>query len=298
MKFKEWFPLFFDAYVDESVCYVASYEYNIIYKKHFESLTNMELNDIRPINIKQIMKGVSQYGVSRQRKTYNLLNKCFNAAIDNDYMIKNPVSSIKRPKKVAKDPQVFSPQQLEKLFDEVNSTSRMFLLELWTGLRRGELLALHWDNIDLEAKIIHVCQTFVLTKDGEQIKKTTKSKRDRIIPISNTVLQILIDIKKYDSATGFLFKSPINKDKPIALHTYHDRYQAYFKRQHEKHPDLIYLTPHKLRHTFATFSVVSGTDIDTLRALLGHSSIKTTEIYIHTNIELMKKATENLRFEY
>lgn len=298
MKFKDWFSLYFDVYVDDTVCYVASYEYNIIYKKHFRLLYDMELDDIRPINVKQVMKGVSEYGISRQRKTYNLLNKCFNAAVENDYMKKNPAISIKRPKKVTKDPQVFSPQQLKKLFDKVNSTSRMFLLELWTGLRRGELLALHWENIDMEAKIIHVCQTLVMTKDGEQIQKMTKSRKDRIYPISNTVYQILLDIKKYDSDSGFLFKSPVNKERPITFHTYHDRYRLYFKKQHEKYPDLIYLTPHKLRHTFATFSIVSGTDIDTLRELLGHSSIKTTEIYIHTNLELMKKATENLKFEY
>ena len=82
----------------------------------------------------------------------------------------------------------------------------------------------------------------------------------------------------------------------MSFRTYHDRYRAYFKGQQIKYPDLLYMTPHKLRHTYATYMLQSGADIETVKMLLGHSDIATTSLYVHSNFKHMQEAVDNLTF--
>lgn len=58
-----------------------------------------------------------------------------------------------------------------------------------------------------------------------------------------------------------------------------------------------YISPHKLRHTYATYLLQSGADIETARRMLGHSNISTTSIYVHSTFEQMQKAANNLKFD-
>ncbi|MEG0615548.1 MAG: site-specific integrase [Oscillospiraceae bacterium] len=170
----------------------------------------------------------------------------------------------------------------------------MLHLELLTGLRRGELLALEWNNISLSKGYLNVCQTVVNCKDGCKLKPTTKSHNERKITLNPIAINLLKEIQEKDSKEGFLFKG-LNGDF-LKLRTYHDRYRKYYFEQKAKYPDLEYLTGHKLRHTFATFLLQCGSDIETVRSLLGHSSISTTQIYVHTDFEQMMKATNTLNF--
>ena len=170
----------------------------------------------------------------------------------------------------------------------------MFQFDLWTGLRRGELLALVWSNINVSEKYLTVCQTLVHTSEGDIIIPTTKSRCDRIVPLHDKAVNLLNQIKIYDSSDGFLFR---NSDfTPIKLRQYNRIYKKYYHKQLEKYPDLPYYTPHNLRHSYATYMLQSGADIETLRALLGHVDITTTQRYVHSNLNQMYTATSNLKF--
>ena len=115
------------------------------------------------------------------------------------------------------------------------------------------------------------------------------------MPLCDESKRILADIRTYDSADGFLFKCN-GSDTPISFRTYHDRYKAYFKAQQEKYPDLPYITPHKLRHTYASYMLQNGADIETVKMLLGHSDIATTALYVHSNYKQMQEAANRLKF--
>ncbi|MDE6833131.1 MAG: site-specific integrase, partial [Ruminococcus sp.] len=193
-----------------------------------------------------------------------------------------------------KDVSCFQIEHLEKLFDDDSKYCRMFQFDLWTGLRRGELLALHWNNIHVPEKYITVCQTLVRTADGDVIISTTKSRCDRVVPLHDKAVSLLGQIKALDSADGFLFCNP--DGTPLKLRQYNRIYCKYYVHQHEKYPDLPYYTPHNLRHSYATYMLQSGADIETLRALLGHVDITTTQRYVHSNLNQMYKATDNLKF--
>lgn len=293
MIFKDWFKDYFNAYCVDVITYVKQQDYMYIYKKHYYPIADMELAEIKPIDIQRCIKTTKGYCSQRQRDTFFLLRRVLQEALYNGYIDKNPAEYIKPPKREKKFADTFDKQQIEWLFDSDTSLSRMFLLELWTGLRRGELLALTWDNIDIDRKTIRVCQTLVRTANGDEIINTTKSRCERLVPLSDNALEILSRIRANDSTEGFLFA----KDgKPISLRNYNRLYHKYFKQQQDKHPDLKYLSPHKLRHSFATYMLYCGADIETLRALLGHADISTTQRCIHSNFQQMQSAVQKLHF--
>lgn len=85
--------------------------------------------------------------------------------------------------------------------------------------------------------------------------------------------------------------------EPLSFTVYHTHYKKFFKERQEKYPSIPYISPHKLRHTYATYILQSGGDIETLRCMLGHSSISTTAIYVHSSFEQMRAAAEHLNFD-
>lgn len=294
MKFKDWFSEYHNVYCVDVIAYVKQREYWYINQKHFYPIADMELSDIKPIDIQRCIKTTKDYCSERRRDTFFLLRRVLQEAVYNGLISNNPAQYLKPPKREKKYADTFGAEQIEMLFDCDNKLSRMFEFDLWTGLRRGELLALTWDNIDLENKTLRVCQTLVNTASGDEIIHTTKSRRERIVPLAKRAVEILFRIKEKDSTHGFLFASDDNK--PLSLRNYNRLYKKFFAQQQEKHPQLQYLSPHKLRHSYATFMIYSGADVETLRALLGHVDISTTQRYIHSNFKQMRTATDNLCF--
>lgn len=293
MKFFEWFEQYHSVYCVDEISFDCYKEYEYINQKHFTHIHNLELGDIKPIDIQICLKTTNAYSSDRKRKTYFLVKRVLREAIVNGLILSNPVDNIKPPQKTRKDIRCFNISHLEMLFDNDCAESRMFQFALWTGLRRGELLALHWDNIDIKNSILHVCQTLVRTSEGDVIKHTTKGRCDRIVPLHKKAVSLLKRIHSLDSDKGFLF-CKAGSESPLKLRAYNRLYSKYYKKQQEKHKDLPYYTPHNLRLSYATYMLQSGADVNTLRVLLGHVDISTTQRYIHTNLQQMRIATNKL----
>ena len=294
MTFSQWFEEYHGVYCVGVISYDKQKEYGYINQKHYYPIADMELNDIKPIDVQRCINTAADYCYQRKRDVYFLLSKVFREAVVNGYMEKNPAEHIKAPKKIRKFAETFDGKQLEMLFDCDTRLSRLFEFELWTGLRRGEILALTWDNIDLDKRLLYVCQTLVNSPFGGEIKRTTKSRKDRVIPLNDRAIAILLKVRENDTQEGFVFVSEHNN--PISLSNYTKLYRKFFKAQKEKHPELDYHTAHKLRHSFATNILRSGADIDTTRELLGHVDIATTQRYIHSDFNQMREATNRLHF--
>ena len=296
MIFSEWFDEYFETYCDGVLSHDCAVEYNIINKKHYYPIADMELDDIKPMHVQRCLNTAKNYSTSRQRKVYFLLKRCINEAILNEYATKNPVEKLKPPKKIIKNFVPLTKTQLKQLFDEETPEMLMYKLELWCGLRRGEILALKWENINFEDGYINVCQTLVNDKKHARIRESTKSNKDRIVPLCKESRRILAAIQATDNVSeGYVFHN--EKGEPLSFTVYHTRYKRFFAKKQEQYPNIPYITPHKLRHTYATYILQSGGDIETLRCMLGHSSISTTAIYVHSSFEQMQAAANRLKYD-
>lgn len=149
------------------------------------------LQDITPMQIQAIMSGLVGKSNSLQSKVLINLRSIFKAAQENGLIVRSPVSSMLKPGgKKTQEKTALTPQECEKLIERVrNPRAKTFLLiALNTGMRRGEILALKWDDVDFEKKLIHVRRNAVLMRGGTKLSDELKTKAGRRdIPLTETL---------------------------------------------------------------------------------------------------------------
>lgn len=212
-----------------------------------------------------------------------ILNDMFNKAVMNDLCRKNPVRDIAlsstQKKKIRK---ALNKEQWEKAIVWATQNQQYDVLTvLKTGIRRGELLGLRWTDVDFDKKIITINQSYCDGIDGEAPDMELKSKSsNRQIPIDNDLVQQLAKIEK---TSEYIF--PYISAKAYGSHI------AHVLKRMANECNIPYVTLHELRHTFGTVLREQDVDIYTISKLLGHSSIGvTTSIYVHNDIEVLRKA--------
>lgn len=203
----------------------------------------------------------------------------FRYAVNEKYLTDNPIKKLNKFK-IDDEGKVkfYSHDELTHIIENIDTFWRDFIEFLYlTGLRKSELINLTWDNVDL-------------TKNAEQItiasndKWKTKSGKSRIVPLHKKAVPIIKRCKGKNKNYVFTDKKngKIHPDKP-----YHALKKALEHLGLEG--DL-----HKLRHTFAAHLVMKGVNIYDVSKLLGHSDIKTTEIYAHLTPNHLKKVVDIL----
>ena len=147
-----------------------------------------------------------------------------------------------------------------------------------TGLRQGEILNLDWKNIDLERRLISVSNTEAFL---------TKSGKCRIVPMNNDVFELLSRRSLLKSCSLYVFHL---KGEQLTQSYVGHKFKKGIRDAHLNEA----LRFHSLRHTFATWLVQSGANIYEVQKLLGHSDIRTTEIYSHLAASELHSAVEKI----
>ena len=200
-------------------------------------------------------------------------------AKNEDLIRDNPAVGCKLPPKKGREMQVLTREEMQRFLIQAKEEGyfELFLLELTTGLRRGELLALQWNDLNVKTGELHITKQVYRTKeDGLLISqpKTKSSIRTVILPPS--MLTILLEYKKTVDSR-WMFPSPVKEDSPLDPNTVIRRLHIILD-----HAQCKQVRFHDLRHTFATTALSSGMDVKTLSAMLGHVSAATTlDIYTH-----------------
>lgn len=147
----------------------------------------------------------------------------------------------------------------------------MVKVAVLSGLRLGELLSLRWQDIDLDQGELHV-------KNSKDF--TTKSKRNRVIPMNTDLQALLVDWRE---ESGAEFPLVFHREGGLRwrVYTVSLRFKQAVKRSGLPSERIKALHFHSLRHTFATWLLQRSVPIYTVSRLLGHASVKTTEIYSH-----------------
>ena len=224
--------------------------------------------------------------VSTVKGVFRLLSTAMRSALDEGVIKKNPCRKIKIRQGEQMEQRVLSRSEQEVLRSAaINQNNLSTLLSLYTGLRLGEICALKWSDIDWEKKTVTVQRTVQRTAGAESstgnrtmlMIGSPKSRRShRVLPLPEFLFMLL---RKAFSAAGstecFIFGTADHTAEPRTI-------QRRFQRQ-MRTLGLVGVHFHTLRHSFATRLMELGVDIQTISALLGHQSAKTTlDFYGHS----------------
>lgn len=207
-------------------------------------------------------------------RKFSVLRSFYKFAVINSIVQVNPISAMSTPKREKKIPEFLTEQDMEKLFDmpDISLRDRAMLELLYSsGLRIEELATLNLNDIDLLYGTVKVFG---------------KGSSERIVPIGN---KCTVAIKKYlDQRNISNFRAPLflNKDnKRLTSRGARKILHNWFV----KAGFLKKVSPHTIRHSFATHLLDRGCDIKSVQQMLGHKNLATTQIYTHVTLESLRK---------
>ncbi|MFX0558439.1 site-specific tyrosine recombinase/integron integrase [Maribacter sp. CXY002] len=242
--------------------YVVFFEMFINHYKNKE-LTEINESDIRSYLQKLIHRNRSN---SYLNQTINAIKFYYEAVLG----MPNRFYEIERPRKESKLPKVIAKEEVFSLIDNTQNIKHKCILKLLygSGLRRSELLNLKLTDIDSKRMLVRV--------------EGAKGNKDRYTLLSKTALDDLRMYYKEWRPEVFLFEG--RKGRKYSA----ESVVQVVKKAAKKARLMQVVTPHTLRHSFATHLLEAGVDLRQIQVLLGHGSSKTTEIYTHVATNTFK----------
>jgi integrase len=270
---------------------------------------DLKIADVTAADIDRLIltlksKGLSSKSVKTQK---SVLNMIFNFAIVQGYVDTNPVSAVRVPAHLPKSRrEIPNDAVLRIVRDSVGLDFGLYpFLLMYTGCRRGEALALQYQDIDRTTKVIHVSKAVTFFNNKAVISDTKTDAGNRTV--------ILLDALAAQIPDGlpehYLFGGPV----PLTEREFRVRWTNYClaaglaeqevtveknpetKKEVKKKRTICLITPHQLRHAYATILFEAGLDEFDAKDLMGHTDIRLTrEIYTHIRQTRKQKTADQL----
>jgi site-specific recombinase XerD len=257
-----------------------------VIKQFFEVLEIQHLNEVSKSNIELYilqMQSKRSWTKNTVRNNLQALDNFFRFCFEKGFISENPAKDIRKPKLSKQLPKALSEEDAMKLLEwtyvadfryEFNRIRARAILAtfLFTGIRKSELVMLKNSDIQFSDKTLRV--------------ENGKGGKDRIIPLNERLIQILLEYKEFREKLGkksLYFFTTLREDKRISPTT--------IKRLFEKIKASlgIRIYPHMLRHTFGTLMAQGECSIYALSKMMGHADIKTTMIYLLVTVGDLKQ---------
>lgn len=280
-----------------------SYERRI-YQHIIPALGGIQLDKLTTQDIQRFYTNLTKHGrLSRTelygeglsdqtvRGIHTTLHAALDRAVEEKLIFRNPADNCKLPPAKSREMKVLAPDEIQRLLIQAREDGcyELLLLELSTGLRRGEILALQWGDLNFKTGALRVERQVHRVK-GELVVSPPKTKAgNRTVLLPAPVLKVL---KAYQKTvhSRWMFPSPIKEDSPLDPAAVRKRLQTVLERAECKR-----LRFHDLRHTFATASLEHGMDIKTLSTIIGHvSSTTTLNTYTHVTDAMRQNAADKI----
>lgn len=277
----------------------------LVIKNHIlPEFAEFEVSKIKTYDVQRFLTAKSNSGLSAAsvKIIKNVLSKAFQTAIDWELIKVNPITRVKGPTIEKKEKEIWTSEEAKIFLESCDELrwSVAFTLALHTGMRRGEILALRWRNINLPNLTIKVTESLAYTKESGLIftsPKTANSVRE--ILISQALGELLKDLKEEQSdMKRRMGPSYCNNDlvictadgKPINPRNLARTFKNLIQKAGVKE-----ITLHGMRHTNATLLMKQGINPKIVSERLGHANVGITlDIYTHTDLEMQRESADML----
>ena len=228
--------------------------------------------------------------VKTVRNLHQIISSALALAKEQKLIVSNPAEGCALPKPEHKEMKTLPAEQLQSFLQEAKESGvfELYYLELATGLRRGELLGLKWEDIDLERGSLRVRRQ-IARINGEVVEAPLKTKNAyRTLPLAEDTIDVLKTQRKKTGNSPWVFPSPVGG--PISPDSVLHMLHRVLKRA-----GLPRVRFHDLRHTFATLALQNGVDVKTVSGMLGHFSAGfTLDTYAHVTTESQRQAAKTM----
>lgn len=261
----------------------------IYYNKHIKPIFGSKrITLIKSYEIQKLWADKEKtLSASTITRLHNIMNKIFNLFIKWDEIKKNPMANVEKPKVRHRKTDIWGKNEVIRFLDHSKDFNShiVFWLALNTGLRQGEILALHWSDIDFDKQEIYVRYNLDRMTKKRGTLKTDSS--ERIIYLTDSQISILKEHKKQQT-----MKTDIVCASKVATYLEPRNVRRTMLLICEQ-ADLEPIRFHDLRHTHGTLFLEATKDVKATQHRLGHSDVRTTmDRYIHSSDIAQRKTSE------
>lgn len=258
---------------------IAAYKNDLfLFFEYFSSINSVE--DIKRNHLSEYIKYLGKNGFNTATITRKIasIKGFFRYLCSTKELKANPALSIATPKISKKLPKVITMDEIEKLFKEKMDTRELAVFELLyaTGLRVSELVELDLKNIDFK---------------NNTVRTIGKGSKERVIPLGTKAKSALKNYLKEREVDIKLSTSKKKNENKVFLNNFAEKINRQWVYSFIRNlGDIIHksISPHTIRHTFATHLLENGADLRVVQELLGHANIVTTQLYTHISKKHLK----------
>lgn len=303
MTLGEWLDRWIDEFMIFSVRESTLKGYKSHIKHHIKPylgdrpLSALTTNDIQKLyntvkkkgRVRPNERNGTELADSLVRGLHMMLHESLDMAVRQRLLINNPTNGTTIPKKNYAAKQILNDEQLDRFMAVIKGDGiwyDFFYTELTTGLRRGEICGLKWEDLDVQSGKLKIRRSVGKPKDGViPIGKTKTQMGTRDILLPPSTFDLLV--KRKENAVGeWIFPNLYHPEKPLDPQSAYKRLKVLLKQA-----ELPQIRFHDLRHTFATHAIAGGVDAKTLSGILGHTNASfTLDTYTHVTTDMQKSA--------
>lgn len=257
------------------------------------TLGGMYVRDLKQVHLQSIISSLAKqgYATGTMKKIKQTAERIMRVAVDSDLIIKNPFSGIRVPYVEPEPRRALTEDEIDLITSNWQGT-RMGLaamIMLYTGLRIGEVVPLDWMDVDMDERVVRVRKARSVLKNKLTIKPPKTKAGIRSVPIPEVLYDALASVEK---KRGLI--CPDAKGNMMSENAQKSAWKSFLNHLNEcaggkmgagpRKPVVVIdrITPHMLRHTYATMLFDAGVDVKSAQKFLGHTDIEVTlSIYTH-----------------
>ena len=300
---RTWFDLYAKPHIRPST---MNYYHRNIEQHIIPAIGDIPLNKLTTRDLQKLYNDLQSNGRLRKvqkkekpglsnstvRGIHMMLHNALDRAVKEKLILSNPTENCIIPKIEKQEMKILHPDHISAYLDaaEQRGALPMFYLELVSGLRKGELTALLWSDLDIQNRTIYVSKQYVKNPNGELTLSRPKTETSvRKVSIPQDAVDLLIAEHGKHPENPYMFPSPVTgemyyPDSVVNLH-----------KKILKDAGLPHIRFHDLRHTFATLALQNGVDVKTVSSMLGHYDAGfTLRTYTHATRQKQDEAAQTM----